>query len=70
MKTGTPCPSPPQSVAYMGQKVEAPRLRDALRVALVGGATLLPFLGQAHSVSSHETRHAEIAREMARAATS
>jgi 4-amino-4-deoxy-L-arabinose transferase len=49
----------------MGQKVEAPRLRDALLVAWVGGATLLPFLGQAHSVSSHETRHAEIAREMA-----
>jgi 4-amino-4-deoxy-L-arabinose transferase-like glycosyltransferase len=40
-------------------------LRDVLRIAVVGAATLLPFLGQTHSVSSHEIRHAEIAREMA-----
>ena len=40
-------------------------LRDVLLIAVVGAATLLPFLGQGHAVSSHEIRHAEIAREMA-----
>jgi 4-amino-4-deoxy-L-arabinose transferase-like glycosyltransferase len=45
--------------------VEKPRLRDVALVALVGAATLLPFLGQTHLVSSHEIRHAEIGREMA-----
>ena len=40
-------------------------LRDVLLIAVVGAATLLPFLGQSHNVSSHEIRHAEIAREMA-----
>jgi 4-amino-4-deoxy-L-arabinose transferase-like glycosyltransferase len=40
-------------------------LRDLLLIALLGAATLLPFLGQTHYVSSHEIRHAEIGREMA-----
>ena len=45
--------------------MDKPRLRDTLFIALVGAATLLPFLGQTHEVSSHEIRHAEIGREMA-----
>jgi 4-amino-4-deoxy-L-arabinose transferase-like glycosyltransferase len=40
-------------------------LRDVLLIAAVGAATLLPFLGQTHAISSHEIRHAEIGREMA-----
>ena len=45
--------------------MEKPRIGDALLVALLGFAALLPFLDQAHEVSSHEIRHAEIGREMA-----
>jgi 4-amino-4-deoxy-L-arabinose transferase-like glycosyltransferase len=40
-------------------------LRDVLLIAAAGAATLLPFLGQTHAISSHEIRHAEIGREMA-----
>jgi 4-amino-4-deoxy-L-arabinose transferase-like glycosyltransferase len=45
--------------------VEKPRIGDALLVALLGVAALLPFLDQTREVSSHEIRHAEIGREMA-----
>ena len=40
-------------------------LRDVALVAAIAAIVLLPFLGQTHDVSSHEIRHAEIAREMA-----
>jgi 4-amino-4-deoxy-L-arabinose transferase-like glycosyltransferase len=38
---------------------------DLLLIAFVGIVTLLPFLGQLRDISSHEIRHAQIAREMA-----
>jgi 4-amino-4-deoxy-L-arabinose transferase-like glycosyltransferase len=38
---------------------------DVALIAAVGALVVLPFLGQTHDVSSHEIRHAEIAREMA-----
>jgi 4-amino-4-deoxy-L-arabinose transferase-like glycosyltransferase len=45
--------------------VNKPLLSDLLLIALLGAATLLPFLGQTHEVPPHEIRHAEIGREMA-----
>src|SRR5262249_15335477 len=56
--------------ARSSKRVKEHFLRDVLLIAAIGAATLLPFLGQTHDVSSHEIRHAEIGREMAESGSS